>query len=74
MLNAIDHADADNVYGPDAERLERLRGELHGYLRRDTGSPVSDAEVLDRADVVAFARAELLAAGHGGEVRAGATR
>jgi predicted ATPase len=74
VLDAIDHADAENVYGPDAERLERLRGELHGYLGRDTGSPVSDAEVLDRADVVAFARAELLAAGHGGEVPAEATR
>jgi predicted ATPase/DNA-binding SARP family transcriptional activator len=67
VLGAIERVDAENIYGPDAERLERLRRELHTYLGPDLDLSFGDAEALDRADVVAFVRGEFLAAGHPGD-------
>jgi hypothetical protein len=68
VLGAIDRGDADNVYGRDADRLRRLRSELHARLGPDLDRSLEDGCALDRADVVAFARAELIAAGHRGDV------
>ena len=63
VLGAIEGTDAENVYGKDAERLTGLHEELRTRLGRGLDRSIDDGRELDRADVVAFVRAELVAAG-----------
>jgi predicted ATPase/DNA-binding SARP family transcriptional activator len=64
VLGAIETHDADNVYGADAERLAKLRGELQSHLGPALKRCLDDGRTLERADVLAFVRAKLLATGH----------
>jgi predicted ATPase/DNA-binding SARP family transcriptional activator len=65
VLGAIERGDAVNVYGADADRLARLRAEIQQHLGSgpDLGQSLGHGQALDRADVVAFARRELVDAG-----------
>ncbi len=60
VLGAVESADAENIFGDDAERLARLRGELRAVLGPSLERALRDGQALDRTDIVAFARDKLL--------------
>jgi hypothetical protein len=60
VLGAIQHGDAVNVYGADADRLARLRTEVRRHLGRSLDQSLAHGQALDRADVGAFARRDLV--------------
>jgi predicted ATPase/DNA-binding SARP family transcriptional activator len=55
-LGAVRAADAENIYGDDAERLARLGNELRAALGQSFDAAMSDGRSLDRTDVIAFVR------------------
>ena len=63
VLGAVEAADAENIFGDDAERLARLGDELRAALGESFDAAMRDGRSLDRTDVVAFVRHELGACG-----------
>lgn len=62
VLGAVERADADNIFGDDATRLSRLRGELSAALGPSFEPALRDGRALGRTDIVSFARDRLLVA------------
>jgi predicted ATPase/DNA-binding SARP family transcriptional activator len=61
VLGAVEKADAENIFGDDAERLARAGDELRAALGQSFDAATRDGRSLDRTDVVAFVRHELCA-------------
>jgi predicted ATPase/DNA-binding SARP family transcriptional activator len=59
VLGAVEQADADNIFGDDAERLGRLGDELRAALGQSFDAAIRAGRSLDRSDVIAFVRHEL---------------
>lgn len=61
VLGAVEAADAQNIFGDDAERLGRLGDELRAAIGTSFDAATRDGRLLDRTDVIAFVRHELRA-------------
>ena len=59
VLGAVEAADADNIFGDDAERLGRLGDDLHATLGPSFDAALRDGRSLPRSDVIALVRHEL---------------
>lgn len=63
VLGAVEAADAENIFGDDAERLGRLGDQLRATLGPAFDAATRDGRSLDRTDVIAFVRHALGAQG-----------
>lgn len=66
VLGAIEHADAENLWGADADRLGRLREHLREQLAEDLARPWNHGAALDLPALADLVRTKLRAAGRPG--------
>lgn len=59
VLGAVEAADADNVFGDDAERIGRLGDELQEALGQSFDVALREGRSLHRSDVIALVRDQL---------------